>query len=439
MNILDILRKKRDGEQLSAAEIQWFIHNVVAGTLSDTQIAAWLMAACIRGLSGEETAALTLAMAQSGQRLQLPHDRPVIDKHSTGGVGDTVSLILLPVAVAAGCAVPMISGRGLGHTGGTVDKLESITGLQLAFSPEQYVELLRTNGGFFAKQTANIAPADRQLYHIRDVTATVESVGLITASILSKKMAEDLDGLVLDLKVGKGAFMPTMEAARQLADQMLAVASAAELPMEIVFSAMDQPLGRAVGNWVEVMEAIECLQQREQCPKDLGALTEFLAATMLRLAGLAPDYRSAQQRVQRVWDSGAAFETFQRIIAAQGGNLQESQRLYAHTPREPLRAWETGTITEIHARKVGQAGITLGIGRVREQDPVDYAAGFIFAKKEGEPVEKGEPIVWIYASDPARIAAAAHQLRDAIHIGEPQPKPAIVLDSRSNIDKGWNH
>ncbi len=425
MNIVEILRKKRDGETLSAAEIEWFVQSVAEGRISEAQIGAWLMAAYLQELNGEETATLTLAMARSGMQLQLDHDRPVIDKHSTGGVGDTVSLILLPLAVAAGCAVPMISGRGLGHTGGTVDKLESIVGMQLAFSPEEYRSLLRQNGGFFARQTPNIAPVDRTLYHIRDVTATVESIGLITASILSKKIIEDLDGLVLDLKVGKGAFMPTMEAAQQLADQMLAVAHRVPLPMRVVFSAMDQPLGNAVGNWVEVEEALQCLEGK--CPDDLFELTLFLTATMVELAGLESSLEAAQQRVRRVWQSGEALEVFHQIVRAQGGDLEASRQRYAAAERIPLEAWQSGVITEIHARKVGEAGITLGIGRTYPDDTVDPAAGFVFLKKEGATVETGEPIAWIVASDRQRAEAARQQLRDAIQIAEaPQQRPIVL-------------
>lgn len=421
----EIIRKKRDGQSLTADEIRWFVSQIVSGNITPAQIGAWLMAAFLQGLTPQETAALTLEMANSGKRFVFSHERPIIDKHSTGGVGDTVSLILLPLAVACGCAVPMITGRSLGHTGGTVDKLESILGMQLEFPIERYSEFLLQYGGFFAKQTPEIAPADRYLYQIRDVTATVDSLPLITASILSKKIVEDLDGLVLDIKVGKGAFLQSMESAQKLAQQMFSVADHIGLPLRVVFSAMDFPLGKAVGNWVEVEEALQCLEGKGAT--DLMELTLFLCVQMLLLAGIVSDGQQGYRLAREKLESGEAREVFYRIITAQGGDIPASMEQYKNVPKMPLVAWKTGVITDIHARKIGELGVLLGIGRRKAEDTVDPAAGFVFEKKVGDAVQKGEVLLWIQASTEQQIQHILPLLRDAIRIEEERQLPAIVL------------
>lgn len=423
----ELLRAKRDGRELTETEVEFLVQGVVRGTVSEPQAAAFLMAACIRGLSARETAALTLAMARSGTTFRFSGiSKPIVDKHSTGGVGDKISLLLVPLAACCGLAVPMISGRGLGHTGGTVDKLESIVGLQLDFTEEEFAALLQRNGAFMAKQTESIAPADRILYHLRDVTGTVESIGLITASILSKKFAEGLDALVMDIKVGRGAFMATREQAEALACSMKDVAREVGLPLRVVFTAMEQPLGCAVGNWVEVQETLDALSGA--APEDIRTVTEELVTAMLLATGVAVAYDDAMQRVRAAWNSGEALQKFEQIIEAQGGDIAQSQHRYANVPRMALRASRDGFITTLHARHIGLAGITLGAGRVQSSDAIDYAAGIVFHKKVGDEVRKGEEIGFLQGERTAVFETVQHAVQQALTIGEqpPEPEPLIL-------------
>lgn len=423
----ELLRAKRDGRELAEEEIAFLVRGVVSGSVSEAQAAAFLMASCIRGLSARETAALTLAMAHSGATFSFSGiGKPVVDKHSTGGVGDKISLLLVPLAACCGLAVPMISGRGLGHTGGTVDKLESIAGLQLDFTSTEFAALLQRNGAFMAKQTDAIAPADRILYHLRDVTGTVESVGLITASILSKKFAEGLDALVMDMKVGRGAFMATREQAEELAQSMKSVAAEAGLPLRIVFTAMEQPLGNAVGNWVEVQETLSALAG--DAPSDIRTVTEELVVAMILVAGKARTRDEALHTVRAAWQSGEALRKFERIIEAQGGDIAQSQHRYANVPRMALRASATGVIAGIHARHIGLAGIALGAGRVRSGDTIDYSAGIVFHKKVGDAVREGEEIGFLQGERAHTFDAVQHAVQQAITIGEQPPDHrALVL------------
>lgn len=427
----ELLRKKRDGEALTPEEIRWFVENSLRGTVTEAQIAAFLMAACIRGLTREETAALTLAMRDSGTRFSWSHlGKPVVDKHSTGGVGDKTSLLLVPLVTACDVLVPMISGRALGHTGGTVDKWEAIRGIRTRFSPKELEELVERVGGFIIGQSEDIAPADALFYRLRDVTATVESVGLITASILSKKLAEGLQGLVMDIKVGSGAFLPTLEQAQQLAQSLGDVAAQVGLPLRIVFSRMDAPLGYAAGNWWEVWEAEQALRNYSDAPADLRAVTEELAAAMLLLAHRAETHAEALDRVRSLWRSGAAWERFHALVHAQGGRWEESVELYRQLQPARLYAWEEGYVAAIEARTVGLACLLLGAGRRTQHDAVDPAAGILLRKKPGDAVQRGEVLCELYSSDPARYAAAQELLRQAYRFSpEPVQPPPVLVES----------
>lgn len=415
----ELLRKKRDGRELSPEEIRFFIRGVVDGSISSAQAGAFLMAACTRGLSAVETGALTMAMAASGERYDfLSIAAPRIDKHSTGGVGDKLSLLLVPLLAACGVAVPMMSGRGLGHTGGTVDKLESVVGFRMDYSLEELKGLLERNHCFMIKQTVNVAPADGILYALRDVTGTVESTGLITASILSKKLVEDIDGLVLDMKVGKGAFMQTIEQAHELAESMLMVAREVGLGMRILFTRMDEPLGYAVGNWIEMVESKESLRDYEAAPPDIRELTEALAARMLCLAYKNDDIETALAQIQTVWQSGKGYEYFLRMIEAQEGDWVASEQRYAEVFTHTVRAWKDGVVSAFTTRELGVAGIELGAGRKVQTDSIDYAAGFIFHKKTGDEVREGDEIVRIQASSPEKLERVAALVKSCIEIGE---------------------
>jgi pyrimidine-nucleoside phosphorylase len=429
----ELIRKKRDGAELTAQEIQWFIKGLTEGYVSEPQAAAFLMAAFLRGLSSRERAALTLAMRDSGRVYDFSSvAAPKVDKHSTGGVGDKISLPLLPLVVSCGVAVPMISGRGLGHTGGTVDKLESV-GLNMDVDNARGVELLKRFGGFFAKQTADIAPADKTLYHLRDVTGTVESVGLITASILSKKFAENLDGLVMDVKVGKGAFMQSFDDARELAESMLGVAREAGLRMRVLFTNMDEPLGYAVGNWLEFQESLQALQG--EAPSDVRELTERLGAAMVYVGGKADSVEHARTLVREAWNTHKAHTLFQELIAEQGGDIDGSAKRFLNIPRKALKASNDGVITAIQARQVGLAGIVLGAGRFKTDDVLDYSAGIVFQKKCGAEVRKGEEIAYVQGMNTEQFDEALALLTDAIRIdhSEYKPKP-LVLEEWDSVE-----
>jgi pyrimidine-nucleoside phosphorylase len=427
----ELLRRKRDGEELRADEIADFVRGLTGGEITHPQAAAFLMACCIRGLSSAETAALTLAMRDSGSRYHFNDvRRPKVDKHSTGGVGDKISLPLLPLAAACGLAVPMISGRGLGHTGGTVDKLES-AGVQMDIDNARGEDLLRRFGGFFAKQTQDIAPADRILYHLRDVTGTVESKELITASILSKKFTEDLDALTIDLKVGKGAFMDSLDKAQALAETMLGVAREVGLRMRIVFTKMEQPLGKSVGNWVEFEESLAMLEDYRSADADIAELTARLAAAMLIAGNLAPNLNEALNVVHTAWASRKPVEIFRALIAEQGGDIAAAQARYANLPKQAIYADRDGVICAMHARMIGIAGIILGAGRLRAEDELDFGAGIIFHKKRGAEVRKGEEIGYIQGTRREAFEPALQKISEAIDINahdQPEADDSIVIE-----------
>ena len=368
-------------------------------------------------------------MRDSGKKFNFRNlQKPIIDKHSTGGVGDKLSLLLVPLVVPLGLAVPMISGRGLGHTGGTVDKLESIMGFDIRPSDEVFYKLMNENNCFMACQTEDLAPADKKLYHIRDVTGNVESTGLITASILSKKLVEDLDGLMLDMKVGNGAFMQNFDSARVLAESMANVARITGLKMRILFTSMDQPLGRNAGNWLEIVETMESL--KGNCSEDIRILTERLAAGMLMLGGVESDLDEAINKVRNVWDNQTAYNYFIKMIESQGGDLSISENKYKKNDIKFVLAEKDGVITQFDTLYIGIAGIMIGAGRKNVEDMIDYGAGLIFHKKLGEEVKKGDVLVSVYYNKIREIYSAIDLIKQCILItdGKNFEMPKLILD-----------
>jgi thymidine phosphorylase len=416
---IDLIRAKRDGGRLSAADIRWLIAAYTAGTVADEQMAALLMAIYFRGLAAEELMAWTDAMISSGERLELGGlAAPTVDKHSTGGVGDKVSLILVPLVASCGAVVPQLSGRGLGHTGGTLDKLESIPGWRASLSNADIVRVLRATGCAICAAGDGLAPADRRLYALRDVTGTVESIPLIASSIMSKKIAEGTGSLVLDVKVGSGAFMPDLAAARQLAQTMVELGDAYGVRTSALLTRMDAPLGRAVGNAVEVEESVAAL--RGGGPADLVEVTLALAAEMLRLAGVSADPAAALA-------DGRALDRYRAMIAAQGGD--PDARLPTARHAEIVTAQAGGRLQVLDARSVGVAAWRLGAGRSRKEDPVSAAAGVICLAKPGDAVVAGQPVLELRSNDAGSFDRAREALAGAIHIGRDAPEPAgLVLD-----------
>jgi len=428
MRAVDLIRKKRDGAELEPAEIAYLIRGIATGEVEDYQLSAWLMAIYFRGMTPEETAALTSSMLHSGVIVNLSRIAgPKIDKHSTGGVGDKTSLILAPIAAAAGVWVPMVSGRGLGHTGGTLDKLESIPGFDVHLSLGAYESVLERCGLVLIGQTAEIAPADRRLYALRDATATVESIPLIAASIMSKKLAEGIDGLVLDVKTGDGAFMKTIEDSRLLARTMCESGARMGKRVTALLTRMDQPLGRAVGNAVEVEEAIACL--RGEGPSDLMDLAIELAAEMVLLGGAATTLDEARNRCRQVLGDGSALERFRRVIEAQGGDPRVCDRP-DRLPRARLRlevaAPRSGYVTQARAMPIGVAAMLLGAGRARMNDAVDHAVGVILHKKLGDPVTAGEPLLTLHANEESRVEQTRNLILQAYEISD-EPPAAVPL------------
>jgi len=415
---VDLIVAKRDGGRLADDDIRWLIAAHARGDVPDEQMSALLMAIYFRGLEPAELRTWTEAMVESGDRLELGSvPWPTVDKHSTGGVGDKVSLILAPLVASCGAAVPQLSGRGLGHTGGTLDKLESIPGWRAALPPEEMISVLRRIGCVICAAGPGLAPADRRLYALRDVTGTVESIPLIASSIMSKKIAEGTAALVLDVKVGSGAFMPDLERARRLAQTMVALGGEHGVRTSALLTTMDVPLGRAVGNAVEVEESVATL--RGEGPADLVEVTLALAGQMLALAGLDADPAAALA-------DGRALERFRAMIAAQGGALEAPLPRAAHA--EAVAAPQGGWMQRLDARAVGVAAWRLGAGQARQEHPVDPAAGVLCLVKPGEQVERGQPILELRSNDADRIAGARQALDAAVEIG-PQPpaeRPLIL-------------
>ncbi|HWJ55102.1 MAG TPA: thymidine phosphorylase [Vicinamibacterales bacterium] len=431
MRAVDLIRTKRDGGELSQAELEWFVAGVTAATVPDYQTSALLMAVVLRGMSPEETAALTDAMVRSGVRVEYPGlPSTPVDKHSTGGVGDKTSLILAPLAAACGAYVPMMSGRGLGHTGGTLDKLESIPGFRTGLSLDELRAAVATIGCALIGQTSDVAPADRKLYALRDVTGTVESIPLITASIMSKKIAEGIGGLVLDVKCGDGAFMKTQDDARVLALSLVATGELAGVRTEALITAMEAPLGRQIGNALEIVESIETLKGRG--PQDLESLSVELAARMLVLGGVQPDLPAATAAVRAALASGAGVEKFRQIIANQGGDprvVDDYARLPAVSDRDVIVAGRDGVVTAMKAEAVGRAAVVLGAGRDRIDAGVDPAVGFIITAPVGQAVRRGDPILEIHHRGGRGLAEARRLLEQAIVIADaPLPAQPLVLE-----------
>jgi len=431
LRAVDVIQRKRDGGELTAEEIDFLIRGYARGEVPDYQAAAFAMAVFFRGATDAETVALTRSMMRTGEVLDLSElPGPKADKHSTGGVGDKTSLVLAPLAAACGVYVPMISGRGLGHTGGTLDKLESIPGFDVRLSLTDLRRVLRECGLGLIGQTPEIAPADRKLYALRDVTATVESQPLICASIMSKKMAEGIDALVLDVKCGDGAFLKTRDEARSLAQAMIAIGRGMGKRIAALLTDMEQPLGRTVGNALEVAECIETLKGRG--PSDLESLSVELAAWMVHLAGLAPVMDVARTRVREALASGAGLERFRRVVELQGGDpgvCDDLALLPSARETVVVRAERDGRVTRLSARAIGHAAMLLGAGRERVDSTIDPAVGFVFHKKVGDPVAIGEPVVTVHLGPASRRAEALARLHEAIVVGPEAPaRSPLVLD-----------
>jgi pyrimidine-nucleoside phosphorylase len=431
MRAVDIIQKKRDGGALTPEEIRFFISGVTDFSLPDYQAAALLMAICVRGMTAAETSVLTAAMVESGARVDLSGIPGIkVDKHSTGGVGDKTSLIIAPLVASCGGVVPMMSGRGLGHTGGTLDKLESIPGFRTNLSIVEMREALSTIGCALIGQTAEVAPADRRLYSLRDVTGTIESIPLISASIMSKKLAEGIDALVLDVKSGSGAFMKTPSEARALAESLVSIGRSAGIRTEAVLTNMNQPLGVAVGNANEVTECIELMKGRGR--GDLIELSLELSERMLVVAGIASDRADAAAMCRRAIESGQALERFRAIIEQQGGDpgVIDDYRLMPRAPKEHIFAAETrGFVARVDAELVGRASVTLGAGRDKVDDNIDPAVGIMIPASVGDAVNKGDPIFRIGYRDDSRLRAALSLLERAIEIRETRTaRERLILD-----------
>ncbi len=431
MRAVDLIQRKRDGAELSPEEIDFLVRGYAAGDVPDYQAAAFAMAVYFRGMGPAEIVALTESMMRTGEVLDLSElPGPKVDKHSTGGVGDKTSLILAPLAASCGVYVPMISGRGLGHTGGTLDKLESIPGFRVRLSLAELRSVLRQCGLGLIGQTPEIAPADRKLYALRDVTATVESLPLISASIMSKKMAEGIDALVLDVKCGDGAFLPAREQARFLAETMIGIGRRMGKRVAALITDMEQPLGRAVGNALEVVESIETLKGRG--PKDVESLSAELAAWMVYLGGAAASLETARNRVREALVSGAGLERLRRAIELQGGDARVCDDLsILPQARETrvVRSERDGRVARLGARAIGHAAMLLGAGRETVTSTIDPAVGFVFHKKVGDPVAVGEPIVTVHLGPDSRTDEALARLSEAVVVASEAPiRGPLVLD-----------
>ncbi|GAK50017.1 pyrimidine-nucleoside phosphorylase [Candidatus Moduliflexus flocculans] len=423
MRAQDIIKIKRDGGVLSREDIRFLIDGYTAGRIPDYQMSAFTMAVFFRGMTKDETVALTECMLHSGivADLGMIPGRKV-DKHSTGGVGDKISLPLAPAVAAAGVCVPMLSGRGLGHTGGTLDKLEAIPGFRVDIPFERYVEILQQIGVCMIGQTAQIAPADKKLYALRDVTATVESIPLITGSILSKKLAEGIDGIVFDVKTGSGAFMKTEEDSRRLAQSLVEISAMMGKDAVALITDMDQPLGEAVGNTLEVLESIDVL--RGSGPADVVELTVELGAYMLKFGGGASSIEQGRDAMRRVLSDGSAFEKFRQLVELQGGDtavITDPSCFTRAAHQQVVCAEQSGYIEAIHSEQIGIASMVIGAGRERLDSVIDHAVGLILKKKVGDRVEVGEPLCVVEYNDAAKLDAAVALIRQAYRIGATPP------------------
>jgi len=444
LHTVDLIRKKRDGHPLSEEEIGFLVAGAAASSIPLEQLSAWLMASWIRGLTIDETRALAIAMRDSGEKFDSSRlGKIAVDKHSTGGVGDKTSFLVAPIAAACGVAVPMISGRALGHTGGTLDKLESIPGYRTALSLAEFESVLKTCGASIVSQTLSLVPADRVLYSLRDRTGSVENAGLICASILSKKLAAGLDALVLDVKTGSGAFLRKMEDAERLAALMVATAEAAGTRTVALLTDMGQPLGHTAGNWIEIAESVELLRgERPAHSEDLRRLSLILAGWMITLGGKASNVEYGCKMAESALEDGSALAVFLKMVDAHGGDVSVFYDLGAfHKPdvTRVLNAWEAGTIADMDTMAIGWAVQRTGAGReARDEsdapseslgwDPVDPHAGIVFHARRGARVEKGQPIATLYATSSAQMEEAEARLKAAIRIsGEPLVAPPPLV------------
>ncbi len=424
----DLIERKRNGEELSAGEITELVLGYGRGEIPDYQLAAFCMAVWFRGLSAAETLAMTEAIIESGETIDLAGalGRKVVDKHSTGGVGDKTSIAVAPIVAACGVPFGKMSGRGLGHTGGTLDKLESIPGFRVELTLDEFVAQVRDVGVAIIGQTADLVPADKQLYALRDVTATVDSIPLIAASIMSKKIAAGAQAIVLDVKVGDGAFMRTLPEARELAEAMRELGTRAGREVVCLLTDMDQPLGRAVGNALEIREALATL--RDEGPADFTELVVAASTRLVALSDLGLDQEAARERVEAAMRDGSAEDAYRRWIEAQGGDPAED-RLATAPVVQTLEAVEDGVVTHVRALPVGIVALELGAGRRSKGDEIDHSVGIVLLKKRGEHVARGEPIAEVHARDDASAEQAGERLRAAIEIGEGTPESTgVVLD-----------
>jgi thymidine phosphorylase len=418
LSAVDVIRAKRDGHRLTDDQIDWVVDAYTRGVVADEQMSALAMAIFLNGMDTAEAARLTQAMIDSGETLDLRVDRPTVDKHSTGGVGDKITLPLAPLVAACGAAVPQLSGRGLGHTGGTLDKLESIPGWRARLSTDEIMRQLREVGAVVCAATEGLAPADRKLYALRDVTSTVESIPLIASSIMSKKIAEGAEALVLDVKVGSGAFMKRLEDARALAEALVGIGKEHGRRVTALLTDMSIPLGRAVGNAVEVEESVEVLKGNG--PQDVVDLTVALATEMLNLAGIDAD-------PGRMLADGKAYETWCRMISAQGGDPEAPLPKAKHV--HIVEAPETGFVSQLDAYAVGVAAWRLGAGRARKEDAVQHAAGVLCLAKPGDRVSAGDPLLELRTDTPDAVEAALEALRGGYAIGSAPEPQQLVIDT----------
>ncbi len=429
MRPYDIIQKKRNGHKLNAEEIEFLIAGYTAGEIPDYQLSAWAMAVYFQGMEEEETAKLTETMAYSGATLdlsQIPGRK--VDKHSTGGVGDTTTLILAPLAAACGAPVAKMSGKGLGHTGGTIDKLQAISGFKTSLTREEFINSVQENKVAVVNKTGNLAPADKKLYALRDVTATVDSIPLIASSIMSKKIAAGANAIVLDVKVGSGAFMKEYSAARELAAAMVNIGNQVGRKTVAVMSDMDQPLGFAVGNSLEVEEAIATL--RGEGPKDLTELCLTLGTQMLLLSGIVESQEKARSRLETALESGQALDKFREMIDNQGGNsavIEQPDLLPQADNKLVLEAEESGYIHRIEAEEVGISAMMLGAGRATKEDEIDLAAGIKLDKKVGDKVKAGDKLATLYYNQQEELEAAQEKLAAAYQIKSEQPEERSLI------------
>lgn len=429
MNMCDLIVKKKRGEELTKEEIGYMITNYTSGQIPDYQMSAMMMAICFQGMTPEETKNLTLAMAESGDMLDLSGiDGIKVDKHSTGGVGDKTSLVLGPMVASLGVAVAKMSGRGLGHTGGTIDKLESFTGFHTSLSKEQFIQNVNEIHMALVGQTADLAPADKKLYALRDVTGTVDQLSLIASSIMSKKLASGADAIVLDVKTGDGAFMKTLEDSIALAEAMVSIGKLSGRKMTAIISEMDQPLGNAVGNALEVKEAIETLQGNG--PDDLVELVLTLGSHMVVAAEKADSIDEARERLELSLKDGSAFETFKKFVVAQGGLEEEvlcPEKLPAAKYMEEVICEEEGYVAKIQTEEIGRISLLLGGGRETKESEIDLAVGLVLKKKCGDKVLSGDSLAQIHANDMDKLVLAKERLRKAYRIVEEKVEKGPVI------------